>query len=467
MGSGHGRESPTRGEELRSEAVRWLFWLSVVSPNESQDAPLKMATLKVDDCFLHHVLKLSSTCSVPPPPFAAIYLCCMYIHTQPVCMHTRRTPRIKTSVCRLIGIRECLTCPPFPPPFSVALALPQSAALNAVVADASTHVIRGTTVSVQWSRGAKDGGSGDRPRRRNSGTSNANSGNGNSSPRGGNRSSSKMGMFPHKSGVGGGGGGGGRAGGGGGGACGVGCSHGFSPMRSRGTGHLHASPAGGAGAGMPYGYGGAGHGDHHNQPMVSRACCLLRGFLFGYAGSPIVWGVVVFCEWSAMLRHWSSWHQQSLRGEQFFFFSSTQRGDFITLYVGESCAAQLCTQPPINAAVFRVLVDLSVEAPGSIQPDVCSMFRFKPLDPWDRSSTPLVLLLLFSLPPPPRFAWLCLRSGRPLWGSRLTRRTTYTPLARAHPGAALLRTLTSPRWRSQAEEGTGHTRFTRDHTLSP
>ncbi|CAM9893225.1 unnamed protein product, partial [Choristocarpus tenellus] len=49
----------------------------------------------------------------------------------------------------------------------------ESAALNAVVADASTHVIRSVTVSVQWSRGAKDV-SGDRQRRRNSGNSSAN-----------------------------------------------------------------------------------------------------------------------------------------------------------------------------------------------------------------------------------------------------------------------------------------------------
>ena len=120
-------------------------------------------------------------------------------------------------------------------------------------------------MSVQWSRGAKDGGGGggDRPRRRNSANSNASSGNGTSPSRGSSRSSSKMGMFPHR-------GGGGRMGGGGGGggssACGVGCSRGFSPMRSRGSGHMHAPPAGGAA--VPYGYGGGARGDHHNQPMV-------------------------------------------------------------------------------------------------------------------------------------------------------------------------------------------------------
>eukprot|EP00752_Nemacystus_decipiens_P016420 g14677.t1 len=152
----------------------------------------------------------------------------------------------------------------------------ESAALNAVVADASTHVIRGTTVSVQWSRGAKDAGNGDRPRRRNSG-SNASSGNGNSPPRGGGRSSSKMGMFPHK-------GGGGRSGGGGG-ACGVGSSHGFSPMRSRGAGHMHAAPAGAGGAG-PYGYGGGGgHGDH-NQRMVCVVVPAQRAAALGLAPHP-------------------------------------------------------------------------------------------------------------------------------------------------------------------------------------
>lgn len=192
------------------------------------------------------------------------------------------TPGIKTStvtptpVYIYIARNEYLTVPVHPPPL---LLPPQSAALNAVVADASTHVIRGTTVSVQWSRGAKDAGNGDRPRRRNSGTSNASSGNGNNSPpRGGSRSSSKMGMFPHK--------GGGRAGGGGGGACGVGCSHGFSPMRSRGAGgHMHATPAGAAGTGVPYGFGGGGHGEHHNhhnQPMVSRASLC--------SGHTIAWG---------------------------------------------------------------------------------------------------------------------------------------------------------------------------------
>eukprot|EP00903_Cladosiphon_okamuranus_P009296 g8869.t1 len=144
----------------------------------------------------------------------------------------------------------------------------ESAALNAVVADASTHVIRGTTVSVQWSRGAKDAGSGDRPRRRNSGTSNSSPGKGNSPPRGGGRSSSKMGMFPHK----GGGGGGGRAGG----ASGVGSgSHGFSPMRSRTA----------AGAGVPYGYGGGGHGDH-NQPMVCVVVSAQRAAALGLAPHP-------------------------------------------------------------------------------------------------------------------------------------------------------------------------------------
>lgn len=138
----------------------------------------------------------------------------------------------------------------------------QAAALNAVVADASTHVIRGTTVSVQWSRGAKDGGGsgGDRPRRRNSTTAITSSGNGSSASCGGSRSSSKLGgMFPHK-------GSGGR-GGSGSGPCGVNCNHGFSPMRGRSTGHMH-TPTGGGGA-VPYGFGGGHHGDHHNQPMVS------------------------------------------------------------------------------------------------------------------------------------------------------------------------------------------------------
>lgn len=132
-----------------------------------------------------------------------------------------------------------------------------------MVADASTHVIRGTTVSVQWSRGAKDAGNGDRPRRRNSGNSNSSSGNGNgnSPSRGSSRSSSKMGgMFPHK---------GGRMGGGGGGARGVGCSHGFSPMRTRGAGHMHAPGAGGAA--VPFGFAGGAHGEHHNQPMVRES----------------------------------------------------------------------------------------------------------------------------------------------------------------------------------------------------
>lgn len=128
----------------------------------------------------------------------------------------------------------------------------QSAALNAVVADASTHVIRGVTVSVQWSRGAKDGG-GERPRRRNSGTSGTSTG---SPSRGGNRSSPKMSNFS-----------GSQKGGhrGGGSNCGTSCSHGYSPHRSRSQGHLHASAST-----IPYGYCG-GHGtDHMNQPMVSE-----------------------------------------------------------------------------------------------------------------------------------------------------------------------------------------------------
>lgn len=140
--------------------------------------------------------------------------------------------------------------------------VPQAAALNAVVADASTHVIRGTTVSVQWSRGAKDGGS-DRPRRRNSGTS----GNSGGSPsRGGNRSSPKMSNFSssQKGGHRGGGGGGG----GGGSNCGSGCSPGYSPHRSRSQGHLLAS-----GSTVPYGYCGGPGTDHLNQPMVSSSTC--------------------------------------------------------------------------------------------------------------------------------------------------------------------------------------------------
>ena len=132
----------------------------------------------------------------------------------------------------------------------------QSAALNAVVADASTHVIRGTTVSVQWSRGAKDGG--DRPRRRNSSNSGSGSGNGGSPPRNGrSSSSSKNGMFPPK----------GHRGGGGGGSCGGGCSRGFSPLRNRSQSHVH--PAGSGAGGMPFAYCGGGHGgDHLNQAMV-------------------------------------------------------------------------------------------------------------------------------------------------------------------------------------------------------
>ncbi|CAM9330531.1 unnamed protein product [Scytosiphon promiscuus] len=165
----------------------------------------------------------------------------------------------------------------------------ESAALNAVVADASTHIIRGTTVSVQWSRGAKDAG-GDRPRRRNSGTSNASSGNGSSPPGGNNRSSPKMAMFPHKGGGGGGrsgggggsgGGAGGRPGGGGGGSCGVGCSHGFSPMRSRGAGSMSSG-----GVGVPYGFGGGRHGEHHNQPMVCVVVPAQRAAALGLAAHP-------------------------------------------------------------------------------------------------------------------------------------------------------------------------------------
>lgn len=147
----------------------------------------------------------------------------------------------------------------------------QAAALNAVVADASTHVIRGTTVSVQWSRGAKDAG-GDRPRRRNSATSATSSNNGCSPSRGSNRSSPKMNMFSHKNG-------GHRGSGGGGGSCGAGCSnHGFSPMRSRSQGHIHTSSGaggggGGGGGGVPYSFcnGGRHGGDHHNQQMVRGA----------------------------------------------------------------------------------------------------------------------------------------------------------------------------------------------------
>lgn len=142
--------------------------------------------------------------------------------------------------------------------YSFAFNNEQAAALNAVVADASTHVIRGTTVSVQWSRGAKDGGGG--PRRRNSATAIASSGIGSSPSRGSSRSSSKLRMFPHK-------GTGGR-GGSGSGPCGVSCNHGFSPMRSRNMGHMHTPTGGGA---VPYGFGGGRHGDHHNQPMVSCA----------------------------------------------------------------------------------------------------------------------------------------------------------------------------------------------------
>ena len=170
----------------------------------------------------------------------------------------------------LIFARRCLCRP------SLAVLPPrttdcrrQAAALNAVVADASTHVIRGTTVSVQWSRGAKDAG-GDRPRRRNSATSVTSSNNGCSPSRGSNRSSPKMNMFSHKNGGhrGSGGGGSGGGGGGGGGSCGSGCNHGFSPMRSRSQGHIHASS--GAGGGVPYSFcNGGRHGsDHHNQQMV-------------------------------------------------------------------------------------------------------------------------------------------------------------------------------------------------------
>lgn len=167
-------------------------------------------------------------------------------------------------------------------PLPCHLFIMQSAALNAVVADASTHVIRGTTVSVQWSRGAKDGGS-DRPRRRHSATSATSSngnGNGNSPSHGTSRSSSKMGMFSHK----GGGGSGGihRGGNSGGGSsscasCGSVCSHsGYSPMRSRNQGHLLSGPGGsgcgggggGSVGGMPYAYNGHG-GEHANQQMVS------------------------------------------------------------------------------------------------------------------------------------------------------------------------------------------------------
>ncbi|CAM9346858.1 unnamed protein product, partial [Ectocarpus sp. 12 AP-2014] len=160
----------------------------------------------------------------------------------------------------------------------------ESAALNAVVADASTHVIRGTTVSVQWSRGAKDAGSGgDRPRRRNSGTSNSSSGNGSSPSNGSGRSCARLGMFPHKGGVG--RTGGGAGGGGGGGACGVGCSNGFSPMRSRGVGHSMHGPSAGGG-GVPYGFNGGRHGEHHNQPMVCVVVPAQRAAALGLAPHP-------------------------------------------------------------------------------------------------------------------------------------------------------------------------------------
>lgn len=188
-----------------------------------------------------------------------------------------------------LRVRTCLPCIyllPLPPSFSLCLLRPasryvdpsheqtndylrQAAALNAVVADASTHVIRGTTVSVQWSRGAKDAG-GDRPRRRNSATSATSSNNGCSPSRGSNRSSPKMNMFSHKNG----GHRGSGGGGGGGGSCGAGCNHGFSPMRSRSQGHMHASS--GAGGGVPYSFcNGGRHGsDHHNQQMVRGATLL-------------------------------------------------------------------------------------------------------------------------------------------------------------------------------------------------
>lgn len=102
-----------------------------------------------------------------------------------------------------------------------------------------------------------------------------------------------------------------------------------------------------------------------------------------------------------------------------------------------------------------------MEAPDSSL-NVSSFIRFKPLDSCELFDPPPFLP---SLPFHSRFAWLSLRNARPPWDLRLTRHTTYTPPARARPGAALPRTTTSPPWRSQAEGVMRHTRFTRGPTL--